>query len=145
MSVVDGKWGEDDWKKVWKRFDARGWNDLKNAWIAAIPSAIELGSKPDPGLEDFSSLVDLAPSNWLTARSQNVAGLRSNALLEGVYLFQKCSHTSLAAQRLASAGMHSWCLFNAYHSAYLGAKGILAFLGVAFPVLNGSQVAIDLF
>jgi hypothetical protein len=58
---------------------------------------------------------------------------------------QKCSHTNLAAQRLASLGMPSWCLFNAYHSAYLGAKGILAMLGVAFPALNGTQVAIDLF
>jgi hypothetical protein len=41
--------------------------------------------------------------------------------------------------------MHSWCLFNAYHSAYLGAKGILAILGVSLPNLAGRQIVIDLF
>lgn len=41
--------------------------------------------------------------------------------------------------------MQSWCLFNAYHSAYIGAKGILALLGIAFPSVNGTQVVIDLF
>jgi hypothetical protein len=40
--------------------------------------------------------------------------------------------------------MHSWCLFNAYHAAYLGAKGIMALLGVAFPNLRSRQVALDL-
>ncbi|HWE52752.1 MAG TPA: hypothetical protein VG273_23365 [Bryobacteraceae bacterium] len=145
MSLTDGRWGDDEWKRVWKRFTGRSWADLKGVWIGAVPTTIEIGSKPDPGLDDLSALIDLTPSDWLNARCQNTSGLRPNALLEALYLFQKCSHTSLAAQRLASVGMNSWCLFNAYHSAYLGAKGILALLGVAFPVLNGTQVAVDLF
>jgi hypothetical protein len=41
--------------------------------------------------------------------------------------------------------MHSWCLFNAYHSAYLGARGIMSLLGIALPNLAGNQVAIDLY
>jgi len=145
MSLADGKWLDDDWKRVWKRFPGRSWIDLKGVWIGSVPTRIEIGSKPDPGLEDLSALIDITPSDWLPYRCENIAGLRPNALLEAIYLFQKCSHTSLAAQRLASLGMNSWCLFNAYHSAYLGAKGILAILGVAFPVLNGKQVAVDLF
>jgi hypothetical protein len=45
---------------------------------------------------------------------------------------------------MGQLGMHSWCLFNAYHSAYLGAKGLMALLGVSFPRLKGRQVALDL-
>ena len=41
--------------------------------------------------------------------------------------------------------MHSWSLFNAYHSAYLGARGIMTLLGVPTPLLGSGQVAIDLF
>jgi hypothetical protein len=51
----------------------------------------------------------------------------------------------LAAHRLARSGMHSWCLFNAYHSAYIGARGTMALLGVSLPNLSGKQVMIDLF
>jgi len=41
--------------------------------------------------------------------------------------------------------MHSWSLFNAYHSAYLGARGLMALLGTAVPRINTVTVAIDLF
>ena len=68
-----------------------------------------------------------------------------NILWEAIFLFHKCSHTSLAAQRLALSGMHSWCQFNAYHSAFLGAKGIMSMLVVAFPSLKGKQAIIDVF
>jgi hypothetical protein len=71
--------------------------------------------------------------------------LRPLTLWEAVFLFHKCSHTHLAAQRLGRQGMHSWCLFNGYHSAYLGARGIMSLLGVALPELNSRQVAIDLY
>ena len=29
--------------------------------------------------------------------------------------------------------MHSWGMFNAYHSAFLGVRGIMALLGIGFP------------
>ena len=63
-----------------------------------------------------------------------------------MFLFHKCAHTNLAAQRIGQQGMHSWSLFNAYHSAYLGGeRGIMALLGVAMPKISGNQIAIDLF
>ena len=83
------------------------------------------------------------PSNY--DRFPDVPGLRTNTLWEAVFLFHKCSHINLAAQRLGQQGMHSWCMFNAYHSAYLGARGIMALLGVALPNLRGKQAAIDLY
>ncbi|HTC46793.1 MAG TPA: hypothetical protein VK722_05700 [Candidatus Aquilonibacter sp.] len=36
-------------------------------------------------------------------------------------------------------------MFNAYHSAFLGAKGLMALLGVTVPKINGNQLAIDVF
>jgi hypothetical protein len=46
---------------------------------------------------------------------------------------------------MGQMGMHNWCLFNAYHSAYLGAKGTMTLLGVPLPNIGGSQIGIDLF
>src|SRR5439155_6373055 len=101
-------------------------------------------SPPEPGLENLAPLQAVPlPDNHGTF--PDVEGLRSNALWEAVFLFHKCAHTSLATQRVGGQGMHSWSLFNAYHSAFLGAKGIMALLGIAVPKINGIQLAIDLF
>lgn len=108
-----------------------------------MPEFSAIGARPDPGLEDLDPLLRV-PLDQSNGRYPDVAGLRTNNLWEAVFLFHKCSHTSLAAQRIARQGMHSWALFNAYHSAYLGAKGIMSLLGVAFPNLRGRQVALDL-
>jgi hypothetical protein len=132
------------WKLTWKKFPPRKWEDIRDAWIAHIPTSLGICAQPDPGLEHLPALLQLTPE-WTPTQFPDVDGLRANAIWEAIYLFQKCAHTNLAAQRLAVQGMHSWCLFNAYHSAYLGAKGILAILGVELPNLGGMQVAIDLF
>jgi hypothetical protein len=128
----------------WQNFRNREWDRIKESWVAHVPRFQGIGSPPDPGLEQLVHLRSIAlPDNH--ERFQDVPGLRTNALSEAVFLFHKCSHTSLAAQRIGESGMHSWSMFNAYHSAYLGAKGIMALLGVALPKINGNQVAIDLF
>ena len=120
---------------------------MRDAWIDHVPQFPVPGARPDPGLERLAPLlaIDLPSDNDLPMRNPDVDGLRSNALSEAVFLFHKSAHANLAAQRLAQQGMQSWCMFNAYHSAYLGAKGIMELLGVALPNLNGRQVAIDLF
>jgi hypothetical protein len=128
----------------WQNIGRRNWADVRNSWLTHIPRFPAVGAHPDPGLEGLNSLSEITlPVNH--DRFQDVAGLRTNALWEAVFLFHKCSHTNLAAQRLAQQGMHSWCLFNAYHSAYLGARGLMALLGVALPNLSGKQVVIDFF
>lgn len=108
-----------------------------------VPEFPTIGARPDPGLEELEPLLQI-PLDKANSRYPDVAGLRTNNLWKAVFLFHKCSHTNLAAQRIARQGMHSWCLFNAYHSAYLGARGIMALLGVAFPNLKSRQVALDL-
>lgn len=112
-----------------------------------VPVFPAVGAPPDPGLEGLASLqaIEVPTAAEGAVRMADIEGARRNALWEAVFLFQKCSHTNLAAQRLGQVGMHSWCMFNAYHSAYLGARGILGLLGVALPRVKGSQVAIDFF
>ena len=132
------------WHHLWKKFPSRRWEDVRNSWVDHIPTFPAIAARPDPGLEQLLPLLSIPITNS-PARQSDVPGLRANALWEAVFLFHKCSHTNLAAQRLAFQGMQSWCLFNAYHSAYLGAKGIMALLGVALPKLKGQQVALDLF
>lgn len=132
------------WRAKWQNFGRRDWEQIRESWIANIPQFPDVGSAPNPGLEMLPPLRTLAlPPNH--DRFPDVEGIRTNALWEAVFLFHKCAHTSLAAQRIGRQGMHSWSLFNAYHSAYLGARGIMTLLGVAMPKVNGNQIAIDLF
>lgn len=133
-----------NWRAKWQKIGRRDWIEVRDAWIAVTPDFPDVGARPDPGLEDLQPLLGISISND-RVRHQDVAGLRANALWESLFLFHKCSHTLLASQRLGLSGMHSWCLFNAYHSAFLGARGLMALLGVSFPRLNGDQVMIDLY
>jgi hypothetical protein len=74
-----------------------------------------------------------------------VEGLRSNALWEAIYLLHKAAHVMRASQSHAAQGFRSWCLFDAYHGAYLAAKSVMGLLGVVIPQLDGQQTVIDLF
>src|SRR5579862_4359859 len=133
----------DSWRHKWQNVRSRDWEVVRDSWIAHIPTFSVIAARPDPGLEQLEPLLQI-PLDKSNERRPDVAGLRTNALAEAVFLFHKCAHTNLAAQRIGEQGMHSWCMFNAYHSAYLGAKGIMAVLGVALPNLGGRQVALDL-
>ena len=126
---------------------ARKWANIRDAWLAHVPDFNSPGSCPDPGLERLPGLkgIPIPKVDELPIRREDVEGLRRNALWEAVFLFHKCAHTNLAAQRLGERGMRTWSMFNAYHSAYLGAKGIMELLGVALPNIDGKQVLIDLF
>ncbi len=124
---------------------ARRWDDLRGAWLEHIPAFPAPGAKPDPGLDRLVPLQEVSlPEN--KGLFSDVPGLRTNLLWEAVFLFHKCAHAHLAAQRLGHLGMHSWSMFNAYHSAYLGARGVMALLGIGLPFLpSGGQLLIDVF
>jgi hypothetical protein len=122
-----------------QNFGKRRWEDVRGSWLDNIPRFPGLGASPDPGLESLLQLQRI-PENY--ERFPDISGIRMNVLWEAVFLFHKCAHANLAAQRLGDQGMHSWCLFNAYHAGYLGAKGIMALLGVALANIGG-QVVID--
>jgi len=132
------------WRHKWQKLPRRDWQDILTSWLDNVPQFPGLGSPPDPGLESLSTLLAV-PLPDHNGRFPDVPGLRSNSLWEAVFLFHKCAHTHLAAQRIGQQGMHSWSLFNAYHSAYLGARGIMTLLGVPTPNLSGNQIVIDLF
>jgi hypothetical protein len=132
------------WRHKWQKLVTRDWSEIRASWLGYIPRFPGVGSPPDPGLEKLSTLLAV-PLPDHNDRFPDVPGLRVNALWEAVFLFHKCAHTHLAAQRIGQQGMHSWSLFNAYHSAYLGAHGIMTLLGVPTPLLGSVQIAIDLF
>lgn len=126
-----------------QNFLRRNWDEVRDSWLEHVPDFPSVGARPDPDLEHLQPLLDIdLPRDH--ERYPDIAGLRAIALWEAVFLFHKCSHTNLAAQRLGRQGMYSWCMFNGYHSAYLGARGIMAMLGVVLPEIRGHQVALDL-
>jgi hypothetical protein len=130
-----------------KNITARRWYDLRDAWIENVPVFPSPGAKPDPGVERLAPLNALPlPDKDNKSKFPDVPGLRTNLLWEAVFLFHKCAHLHLAAQRLGHIGMHSWSMFNAYHAAYIGARGVMALLGIGLPFLpNGGQLLIDVF
>jgi hypothetical protein len=132
------------WRHKRQKLGRRDWDEIRASWLGHVPRFTSVGSPPDPGLEKLPTLLTV-PLPDHNDRFQDVPGLRVNTLWEAVFLFHKCAHTHLAAQRIGQQGMHSWSLFNAYHSAYLGAHGIMTLLGVPTPLLGSGQIVIDLF
>lgn len=129
----------------WQKFIKRDWGQIRDSWLGNVPKFPKAGAPPDPGLEQLAPLLAI-PLPDHNEKFPDVDGLRPNALWEAVFLFHKCAHTQLAAQRIGQQGMHSWSLFNAYHSAYLGARGLMALLGVSILLRSeGGQFAVDLF
>jgi hypothetical protein len=128
----------------WQHFRKRSWDEIRKSWLENIPAFPSRGAKPDPGLEKLPALLALETTAIPTV-FPDLEGLRPNALWEAVFLFQKCAYAHLAAQRIGQEGMHCWSLFNAYHSAYLGAKGMMTLLGAPCPNVAGTQLALDLF
>ena len=132
--------------KIQNLISKRSWASIKSNWLGHLPIFGDPGLPPAPGVEELPAWDQLAlpvsPQN--RQRYPDVQGLRQNALAEGVFLFHKCTHAHLATHRIGTTGMHSWSLFNAYHSAYLGARGILTLLGVSLPSVRG-QLLIDIF
>jgi hypothetical protein len=126
------------------KIGSRAWSEAKDAWLSNVPQFDSIGEAPNPGVEFIVSHSTIQPS-YPPSPIPDIEGLRRNILWEAMFLFQKCVHTRLAAERLGGEGMQTWSMFNAYHSAFLGAKGIMALLGVAFPRVGGAQTAIDVF
>jgi len=75
----------------------------------------------------------------------DIDGVRSNTLAEAIYLYHKAAHAQLAVARLSTSGMTAWAMFNAYHSAFLNAKAVMALLGVVFPKVQGKDWLLDVF
>lgn len=134
------------WRTSWKKLGHRDWPSIRDSWSENIPAFAAAPVAPDPGLEKILAQSGLElPKNFEAMLVQDIAGFRSNALAEAVFLFHKCAHIGLATHRVGTSGMHSWGLFNAYHAAYIAAKGTMALLGVSFPRVNGLQYVSDLF
>lgn len=124
----------------------REWEMIKGSWLGHVPVFRQAGARPDPGLDDLPGLGQISAATQGRGIFQDVPGLRANLLSEAVFLFHKCAHSHLAAQRLGSMGMQSWSMFNAYHSAYLGARGLMALLGIGLVMLDvGGQFLIDIY
>jgi len=121
----------------------RHWDEVKRSWMGHMAGLATSVAPPDPGLERLSPLqesvlIDRRPT-------PDIDGVRSNTLAEAIYLYHKAAHAQLAVARLSTAGMTAWAMFNAYHSAFLNAKAVMALLGVVFPKVQGKDWIIDVF
>lgn len=133
------------WDRFWQDVRQRRWEEICPTWLNSMPVFGDTAARPTPGVENLASISFLQGHNEKNARLPDIDGLRMNVLSESVFLYHKCSHALLAVERLSSRGMDSWAGFNAYHSAFLGARAIMSLLGVVFPKVGGTQLLIDVF
>lgn len=128
-----------------QRLKGRDWEAIREAWLSYVPSFSGLGGLPDQSSDDLLDVQGFSPSSEQPERTGEIEGVRSSVLWEAVCLYQKAKHTNFAAKRLHDEGLETWSLFNYYHSAYLGAKGIMYLLGVTVPLLNSKRWILDVF
>ena len=128
-----------------QRLKGRDWDALREAWLSYIPPFSGLGAIPDQSSDDLLDVQGFSPSLHQPERTSQVAGVRSSVLSEAICLYQKAKNTNYAARHLHDRGLETWSLFNYYHSAYLGAKGIMYLLGVTVPLLNNKRWILDVF
>lgn len=130
-------------KARWQQISRRRWEEISPVWVDVATSIPSLNAQPNPGLDKLPGLLALGTESLKL--HEDVPGLRTQAFWDAAFLYAKCDHAKVAAERLADMGMASWAMFNAYHSAYLGARCLLWLLGVPLPDLAGRQVFLDLF
>lgn len=131
-------------RSTWQHIGNRNWLEIKSNWLNWMP-VFDGITKPDPGLDKLPSLQNVIGLNKQISTIPDVNGLRANVFSEAMYLYHKSTHSQLAVARLSDSGMQSWAMFNAYHSALLGAKAIMSMLGLTFPKINGVDALVDIF
>ncbi len=130
-------------RHYYQKIERRRWADIRPIWSSYVPDFLEVGVPPKLTLSDFFVGQQLGPSNLNDPLA--IPGVHEIALIEAIFLFQKSMHVARAVEVAAQNGMHSWAVFQGYHSAYYAAKGFLALLGVCFPQPDGKQLLLDLF
>lgn len=45
------------YKAKWQNFRERDWDEIRDAWLASVPTFPGIGAPPDPGLEHLSTLI----------------------------------------------------------------------------------------
>jgi hypothetical protein len=128
-----------------QRLRRRDWPALREAWLPYVPSLPAPGIFTEQSSEELLDVQSFSPSLDGVSRSEQIEGVRSSVLSESMMLYQKAKHSWFAAKRLHEEGLETWSLFNKYHSAYLGAKGIMYLLGVTVPLLNSKRWIVDIF
>jgi hypothetical protein len=128
-----------------QRLRRRDWSALREAWLPHVPSLPNPGIFAELSSEELLDAQGFAPSLEDVTRVEQLDGIRSSVLSESMVLYQKSKHSWFAAKRLHDEGLETWSLFNKYHSAYLGAKGIMYLLGVTVPQLNNKRWILDIF
>jgi len=128
-----------------QRLRGRDWQSIKEAWLLQPPNFPEPGQMPELSSDEILDFVGIeAPTELVRIAAAD--GVRPAVLSEAICLFLKARHAESAAHRLRDEGLITWSLFNYYHSAYLGAKGIAYLLGITFPSdAKNRQYVLDIF
>lgn len=129
-----------------KKILKRQWPEIRDSWLRDLPEIPSAACKPTSSLSDLLALTNAHQNiDQNNEVIHGVSGLRQIALWEAVFLLHKSGSVMRACQTSVKSGMKTWSMFDGYHSAYFGARAVMALLGVAVPRPAGQQLLVELF
>jgi hypothetical protein len=117
-----------------KRILARDWEQLREAWLDHVPNLSEPGQPPETTISDLPDLDNYLrkiPKDQVEEVFEDILGLRSGLLHEGIFLLHKAAHVMGSALVHVGQGMCTWSCSSAYQSALFAMRAALNMLGVS--------------
>lgn len=139
----------DEWcERKGAKLRSRSWLQVRDAWLAYLPTIDAVGEAPEERLADLTTLQKAAEEvnkekEESKEFSEEIGGLRQGILAEALFVLHKAANVLGCAQVHVSRGLCSWSLSSAYHAAFFGMKAILQLLGIAVVEIKGSTYLID--
>jgi len=143
----------DSRKNWWERCEdslrARSWLQLRDMWVSCSLGDHAPGTLPSTGVEESLELrtqaliVKALDENPQRTYLDDIPGVRSGVLLEGIALLHKAANVATAGQNDFEVGFRSWSVSTCYHASYFAMRSLCCLLGMVVVSIDGSTYVID--
>jgi HEPN domain len=129
-----------------KRIEKKNWSFISSKWLSFLPLIDQAGSPPIDSLNDNPHLAQsIIGLGYDGEKKEDIKQIRPFLFHEGIFLLHKATNVLEASESNFIEGFPTWSLSSGYQSSFFAAKSILAFMGVAFPRISGSDCIIDVW
>jgi hypothetical protein len=133
-------------EKKLKRVSQRDWAAIKDLWVG-YSGHLNGSGQPPPSLADeiLSRLIEPKNLPLEGERRFETPLLRDALLSEAVFGLHRAAHVLGACEVHVDAGILTWSISNAYHSAFLALDSVLKFLGICIVTVDNVQMVVDVW
>ncbi len=136
------------WERKGAKLRSRTWHEIRDSWMnyaALMPSSEDIDGVSLSDLESLKAATSQVTGDDPEYITEEIAGLRASVLAEAFFLIHKSINVLGCTQVHVNAGLCSWSLSSAYHSAFFGIKAILQLLGVVVVEVGGRSFLVDIW